>query len=142
MGKAQVDRSASVEPPGLLPLSAQEGQGEVESFDLTLPALGTDHDIVFQALKDAGVHDAFAEVLDPASASVVNGVGRGHGLGGGVEVRRVGEGDQVRDAFRARRVTSRASSSWLIGRFRTSMITFGCMVRFLLLSAIARPVRR
>ncbi|MFF3460185.1 hypothetical protein ACFYXH_39050 [Streptomyces sp. NPDC002730] len=35
---------------------------------------GTDHDIVVQALKDAGVHDAFADVLDATSAAVINGV--------------------------------------------------------------------
>jgi hypothetical protein len=35
---------------------------------------GTDHDIVVQALNGAGVHEAFADVLDSASTAVMNGV--------------------------------------------------------------------
>ncbi|MCX4398642.1 winged helix-turn-helix domain-containing protein [Streptomyces sp. NBC_00257] len=44
------------------------------------------------------------------------------------------------DVGRTRHVAGR--QLLLIGRFGTSMTSFGCVVRFLLLSAVARPVRR
>lgn len=39
-GKPERDRATSLETAGLLALAAQEGEGEIESVDLTPPVLG------------------------------------------------------------------------------------------------------
>ncbi|MCX4826108.1 hypothetical protein OG883_41295 [Streptomyces sp. NBC_01142] len=62
---------------------------------------GTDHDFVVQALKDAGVHEAFADVLDAASTAVMNGVDDPYDFDERLEADNLsGAASQVRDAFR------------------------------------------
>jgi hypothetical protein len=62
---------------------------------------GTDHDIVVQALKDGGVHEAFADVLDSAAAAVMNGVDDPYDFDERLEADNLsGAASQVRDALR------------------------------------------
>ncbi|MEU4496931.1 hypothetical protein AB0F96_26680 [Streptomyces sp. NPDC023998] len=62
---------------------------------------GTDHDIVVQALKDAGVHEAFANVLDASSTAVMNGVDDPYDFDERLEADNLGgAASQVRDALR------------------------------------------
>jgi hypothetical protein len=62
---------------------------------------GTDHDIVVQALNGAGVHEAFADVLDSASTAVMNGVDDPYDFDERVEADNLsGAASQVRDALR------------------------------------------
>lgn len=64
---------------------------------------GTDHDNVVQALKDAGVHTAFADVLAAASTAVLNGMDddNPYEFDASLEADNLaGAASQVRDAFR------------------------------------------
>jgi hypothetical protein len=62
---------------------------------------GTDHDIVVQALKDAGVHDAFADVLDAASGAVMSSAEDPYDFDERLEADNLsGAASQIRDVFR------------------------------------------
>ncbi|MFD4555277.1 hypothetical protein ACFWP5_13320 [Streptomyces sp. NPDC058469] len=62
---------------------------------------GTDHDDVVQALKEAGVHDAFADVLDAASDTATSELEDPFEFDGRLHADNLSAAaGQVRDAFR------------------------------------------
>ncbi|MDX2697146.1 hypothetical protein [Streptomyces ipomoeae] len=62
---------------------------------------GTDHGDVVEALKQAGVHDAFADVLDAASNAVTGELEDPFEFDGRLHADNLsGAASQVRDAFR------------------------------------------
>lgn len=62
---------------------------------------GSSHDDIVQALKEAGVHDAFADVLDAASEAVMNGLEDPYEFDGRLHSDNLaGAAGQVRDTFR------------------------------------------
>ncbi|WP_438297676.1 hypothetical protein [Streptomyces sp. HUAS TT7] len=62
---------------------------------------GSNHDDIVQALKDAGVHHAFADVLDAASEATMNALEDPYEFDGRLIADNLaGAAGQVRDAFR------------------------------------------